>query len=79
MKLLPAQLVQAAGSHDDEHGHGEHGHGHDHAATDGIEWEDDMVEVNKLTTPANTRWKLSIARRTPRTTTSPGSSVSGTG
>jgi FtsP/CotA-like multicopper oxidase with cupredoxin domain len=53
MKLLPAQLVQAAGSHDDEHGHG-----HDHAATDGIEWEDDMVEVNKLTTPANTRWKL---------------------
>jgi FtsP/CotA-like multicopper oxidase with cupredoxin domain len=60
MKLLPAQLVQAAGSHDDEHGHGEqgHGHGHDHAATDGIEWEDDMVEVNKLTTPANTRWKL---------------------
>ena len=58
MKLLPAQLVQAARSHDDEHGHGEHGHGHDHAATDGIEWEDDMVEVNKLTTPANTRWKL---------------------
>jgi FtsP/CotA-like multicopper oxidase with cupredoxin domain len=58
MKLLPAQLVQAAGSHDDEHGHGEHGHGHDHAATGGIEWEDDMVEVNKLTTPANTRWKL---------------------
>ena len=45
-------------SHDDEHGHGEHEHGHDHAATDGIEWEDDMVEVNKLTTPANTRWKL---------------------
>jgi FtsP/CotA-like multicopper oxidase with cupredoxin domain len=53
MKLLPAQLVEAAGSHDDEHGHG-----HDHAATGGIEWEDDMVEVNKLTTPANTRWKL---------------------
>ena len=24
----------------------------------GIEWEDDMVEVNKLTTPANMRWKL---------------------
>ena len=23
-----------------------------------IEWEDDMVEVNKITTPANTRWKL---------------------
>jgi FtsP/CotA-like multicopper oxidase with cupredoxin domain len=24
----------------------------------GIEWEDDMVEVNRLTTSANTRWKL---------------------
>ena len=27
-------------------------------AAGGIEWEDDMVEVNKITTPANTRWKL---------------------
>jgi FtsP/CotA-like multicopper oxidase with cupredoxin domain len=37
-----------------------HGHGqaHDHAAAGGIEWEDDMVEVNRTTTPANTRWKL---------------------
>jgi FtsP/CotA-like multicopper oxidase with cupredoxin domain len=55
MKLLPVQLVAAAGA-----GH-EHGHahdGHDHAAAGGIEWEDDMVEVNKLTTPANMRWKL---------------------
>jgi FtsP/CotA-like multicopper oxidase with cupredoxin domain len=33
-------------------------HGHDHAAAGGIEWEDDMVEVNRTTTPANTRWKL---------------------
>jgi FtsP/CotA-like multicopper oxidase with cupredoxin domain len=46
-----------------EHDHGEHDHGHshgghDHAAADGIEWEDDMVEVNRLTTPANMRWKL---------------------
>ena len=31
---------------------------HDHAASDGIEWEDDMVEVNRITTPANMRWKL---------------------
>ena len=31
-------------------------HGHEDAG--GIEWEDDMVEVNKLTTPANMRWKL---------------------
>jgi FtsP/CotA-like multicopper oxidase with cupredoxin domain len=34
---------------------------HDHSghdATDGIEWEDDMVEVNRLTTTANMRWKF---------------------
>lgn len=56
MKLLPAALVaEAGGGHD--HGEHEH-HAHDHAAADGIEWEDDMVEVNRLTTPANMRWKL---------------------
>ena len=32
--------------------------GHDHAAADGVEWEDDMIEINRLTTPANMRWKL---------------------
>ena len=32
--------------------------GHDHEAAGGIEWEDDMVEVNRMTTPANMRWKL---------------------
>ena len=73
MKLLPAHVAQAGGHHEHEHGEHEHGHdpenghahehaghehGHDHAATGGIEWEDDMVEVNKITTPANTRWKL---------------------
>src|SRR3954447_10619832 len=56
-------------AHEDHHaGHetadaGDHtahgnGHGHDNAAAGGIEWEDDMVEVNRTTTPANTRWKL---------------------
>jgi FtsP/CotA-like multicopper oxidase with cupredoxin domain len=64
MKLLPSQIVaQAAGDHDHhdhdhDHDHEHHGHEHDHAATEGIEWEDDMVEVNRITTPANTRWKL---------------------
>ncbi|HKH41993.1 MAG TPA: multicopper oxidase domain-containing protein [Solirubrobacterales bacterium] len=58
MKLLPAQLVaQAGGGHDGHDGHGDHGE-HDHVAHGGIEWEDDMVEVNRLTTPANMRWKL---------------------
>ena len=65
MKLLPASVVEAGGGHE-HHGHG-HGHGdhhhhpepeHDHDAAQGIEWEDDMVEVNRMTTPANTRWKL---------------------
>jgi FtsP/CotA-like multicopper oxidase with cupredoxin domain len=36
-----------------EEAHDEH-HGHD--AAGGIEWEDDMVEVNRETTPANTSW-----------------------
>jgi FtsP/CotA-like multicopper oxidase with cupredoxin domain len=56
---------QATGKGDAEHGqhghehHGHHGepeHGHD--TVQGIEWEDDMVEVNRMTTPANMRWKL---------------------
>jgi FtsP/CotA-like multicopper oxidase with cupredoxin domain len=62
MKLVPAGLVSSAHSHE-HHGHEhehEHKHGHEehqHEAG-GIEWEDDMVDVNRLTTPANTRWKL---------------------
>ena len=60
MKLLPAQLVAQAGGHEHEgHAHGEHEHAaHDHEAAGGIEWEDDMVAVNRLTTPANMRWKI---------------------
>jgi FtsP/CotA-like multicopper oxidase with cupredoxin domain len=59
MKLLPAQLVaQASGQEHHDHGTTDRGHGHDHAATGGIEWEDDMVDVNRITTPANMRWKL---------------------
>ncbi|MGH3036755.1 MAG: heavy metal-binding domain-containing protein, partial [Gaiellaceae bacterium] len=61
MKLVAAGLVGTAA----EHGHGEHRHGeHDHAGAEaddvasGIEWEDDMVDVNRMTTPANMRWKL---------------------
>jgi FtsP/CotA-like multicopper oxidase with cupredoxin domain len=73
MRLVPARLAAAGGGHHGhgehhgqhahasghEHGH-HHGHGHAHAheAPQGIEWEDDMVEVNRMTTPANMRWKL---------------------
>jgi FtsP/CotA-like multicopper oxidase with cupredoxin domain len=52
------------GHHGDGHQHhGQHGHAHrepEHAldTAQGIEWEDDMVEVNRMTTPANMRWKL---------------------
>jgi FtsP/CotA-like multicopper oxidase with cupredoxin domain len=53
MKLVPARLVGPGESHSHEHEHGEHQH-----EAGGIEWEDDMVDVNRLTTPANTRWKL---------------------
>ena len=64
MKLLPSQLVaEASGGHEHDEHHAEPGshaanHAHDHAATGGIEWEDDMVDVNRLTTPANMHWKL---------------------
>ncbi|HEX8083286.1 MAG TPA: multicopper oxidase domain-containing protein [Solirubrobacteraceae bacterium] len=63
MKLMPSSVVAAAGGNGhghDGHAHAEHapGHEHDHAAAGGIEWEDDMVEVNRTTTPSNTRWKL---------------------
>jgi FtsP/CotA-like multicopper oxidase with cupredoxin domain len=53
--------------HGHDHGHHHHGEGHahqhehgghSHGAAQGIEWEDDMVEVNRMTTPSNTRWKL---------------------
>jgi FtsP/CotA-like multicopper oxidase with cupredoxin domain len=67
MKLLPAQVVAQAAADHSHHGHDEDGgddhQGHGHATADGIEWEDDMVDINRLTTPSNMRWKL-IDRRT---------------
>jgi FtsP/CotA-like multicopper oxidase with cupredoxin domain len=59
MKLVPAALIDAGAGHGHEaHDHGGHDHDHDHATAGGIEWEDDMVDVNRMTTPANMRWKL---------------------
>ena len=54
MKLVSAALVPDGG-HD--HGHAHRGE-HAHDAGQGIEWEDDMVEVNRITTRDNMRWKL---------------------
>jgi FtsP/CotA-like multicopper oxidase with cupredoxin domain len=45
------------GAGEDHAGQPTHDHS-DHNAADGIEWEDDMVEVNRLTTTANMRWKF---------------------
>jgi FtsP/CotA-like multicopper oxidase with cupredoxin domain len=72
MKLLAAELIpQPAAAHDAatmehdaaavehaEHGHDDHSEGHGHGTADGIEWEDDMVEVNRLTTTATMHWKF---------------------
>jgi FtsP/CotA-like multicopper oxidase with cupredoxin domain len=45
-----------------DHSHMDHGdmdHGAmDHSGADGIEWEDDMVEVNRLTTTATMHWRF---------------------
>src|SRR5918999_1280855 len=47
------------GHHEEGLAHEQHGRGgHAHGTAQGIEWEDDMVEVNRITTPANMRWKL---------------------
>jgi FtsP/CotA-like multicopper oxidase with cupredoxin domain len=72
MKLVSSALVGSA-HHDhglddhahahahDAHAHDDHGHAHDdHGSTDAsrIEWEDHMVEFNRITTASNTRWKV---------------------
>jgi FtsP/CotA-like multicopper oxidase with cupredoxin domain len=62
------------GAHEHGRGHEAEDHGHIHhtvqgvddeqvpsagaTKTGGIEWEDDMVDVNRITTPANTSWNL---------------------
>jgi len=68
MKLLPAYLVGSSSGHGDHQNDAGHEspapppaprHHASHApAGEGIEWEDDMVEVNRMTTPSNMRWIL---------------------
>jgi FtsP/CotA-like multicopper oxidase with cupredoxin domain len=50
----------ASHHHGDDHTVAHHGdgHSHGHGTGDGIEWEDDMVEVNRITTRSNMHWKL---------------------
>jgi FtsP/CotA-like multicopper oxidase with cupredoxin domain len=55
----PAEGDEASAALEDEAGaHAHHGEGHGHGAAEGIEWEDDMVDVNRVTTPANMHWNL---------------------
>ncbi|NUT56633.1 MAG: multicopper oxidase family protein, partial [Thermoleophilia bacterium] len=58
MKLLAtasAPIADGPGRQQHDHHHAGSEHAHD---AGGIEWEDDMVAVNRITTPSNTRWKL---------------------
>ena len=65
MKLLAAESIPKPAAGADaaatkEHGGhaADHDHGEGHGAAEGIEWEDDMVEVNRLTTTATMHWKF---------------------
>jgi FtsP/CotA-like multicopper oxidase with cupredoxin domain len=69
MKLLAADSIpKPEAAHDpstmDHHGGpvADHHHGggdaHGHGSAEGIEWEDDMVEVNRLTTTATMHWRF---------------------
>jgi FtsP/CotA-like multicopper oxidase with cupredoxin domain len=65
MKLLAAESIpKPAAAHDagamEEHGGhaADHDHGEEHGTADGIEWEDDMVEVNRATTTATMHWRF---------------------
>ncbi|WP_324277822.1 multicopper oxidase domain-containing protein [Blastococcus brunescens] len=66
MKLMATHLGEQVGGHDMDHAESSaergttHGHsdGHGNGVGAGIEWEDDMVEMNRRTTPANMRWVL---------------------
>jgi FtsP/CotA-like multicopper oxidase with cupredoxin domain len=70
MKLLAGQPGSQPAAGHDHHAEGHDAAMHDHAGHDahegdgghgddgGIEWEDDMVEVNRLTTTATMHWKF---------------------
>jgi FtsP/CotA-like multicopper oxidase with cupredoxin domain len=58
MKLVPSHLAGTASEHTGHDMHAAHEHEHEHAHAQGIEWEDDMAEVNRRTTAENMRWKL---------------------
>jgi FtsP/CotA-like multicopper oxidase with cupredoxin domain len=70
MKLLAAESIpkpaaardpatmEHHGGHAADHDHHGGGEAHGHGSAEGIEWEDDMVEVNRLTTTATMHWRF---------------------
>ncbi len=59
MRLVPATAATAAGAPTHEHHHHEgHLQGHDHDASDGLEWEDLMPEINAASNAHNMIWQL---------------------
>jgi FtsP/CotA-like multicopper oxidase with cupredoxin domain len=67
MKLVAAAPVAQPATHYPEGTHHDAGHGarhqaegddHGHSTANGIEWEDDMVELNRLTTSATMHWRF---------------------
>jgi FtsP/CotA-like multicopper oxidase with cupredoxin domain len=72
MKLIPSTLGRDTAHREDHHAHGRAAEYHDSDPEStservdlpvGIEWEDDMVDVNRMTNSTNMRWKL-IDRQT---------------
>ena len=72
MKLVPSHLVRqpandeahdAHAAAEDDHDHQSKSHSEHAHQPAGIEWEDDMVDVNRMTNPTNMLWKL-IDRKT---------------
>ena len=44
--------------HEEHFAHSASSTGHEHGSAGGIEWEDDMVEINRLTTTATMHWRF---------------------
>jgi FtsP/CotA-like multicopper oxidase with cupredoxin domain len=57
-KTLAFLAEMDMGAAHDHAGQGHEHHDHGDGPGDGIEWEDHMVDMNRMTTPANMRWKI---------------------
>jgi len=59
MKLMTTSPAGPSSGHDmGDDTADAHAHHHDSATADGIEWEDEMAEMNRATTTETMRWKL---------------------